>query len=426
MTIGVLLLAFIVLVIIGVPLAYALAGASLLYLGLFSPDYLTIVPQRIWAGTNSFVIIAMPLFILMGELMNRGGITKRIIDFCIYLVRPFKGGLGEVNVIASMIFGGISGSSVADTSALGSVLIPEMVKRGYSEKIAAGITVASSTMGMIIPPSVPMLMFAMISSESVAGLFLAGLMPGLLIGLSQTILVYFISKRKNLHPPRDKFNPMHFRHTMADGTLAVLMPVAIILVVTFGIATASESAGIAVLYAFILGMIIYRQLKFKDVFPSLKRTVATSSSVMIVIGCSMIFSWIMGIEQIPQKTADFLIGLNLSKDALLLVIAAIIIFLGMFLDVTPMIILITPILLPIIRQIGVSGYQFGAMMIVGTAIGLVTPPIGMCLNAGSKVCNLSIIEIFKGAAPYLICNITVLLLVTLVPEISTWLPSVLM
>ena len=426
MTIGILLIAFILLIILGVPLAYALGGASLLYLGIVSPDFLNIVPQRIWAGTNSFVIIAMPLFILMGELMNRGGITKRIIDFSMYLVKPFKGGLGEVNVIASMIFGGISGSSVADTSALGSVLIPEMVKRGYSEKIAAGITVASSTMGMIIPPSVPMLMFAMISSESVAGLFLAGLIPGLLIGITQTVLVYIISKRKGLHPPREKFNPAHFRHTMKDGSLAVLMPVVIILVVTFGIATASESAGIAVLYAVLIGMIVYRQLKCKDIFPSLKRTVITSSSVMIVIGCSMIFSWIMGVEQIPQQTAAFLLGLNLSKELLLLVIVGIIILLGMFLDVTPMIILITPILLPIMKQIGVSGYQFGAMMIVGTAIGLVTPPIGMCLNAGSKVCGLSIIEIFKGAAPYMICNIIVLLLVTLVPEISTWLPNALM
>jgi tripartite ATP-independent transporter DctM subunit len=417
---------FLILVILGVPLAYALGGASLIYLGIYSPDFLVIIPQRIWSGTNSFVIIAMPLFIMMGEFMNRGGITRRIIDFSLYLVRPFKGGLGEVNVVASMIFGGISGSSVADTSALGSVLIPEMVKRGYSERLSAGITVASSTMGMIIPPSVPMLMYAMISSESVGGLFLAGLIPGLLIGITQLVLVYFVSRRKKLHPPVLKFDPKHFRHTITDGSLAILMPLVIVVVVTFGIATASESAAIAVLYAAVLGMLVYRQMKAKDVFPSLKQTVITSSSVMLVIGCSMIFSWIMGVEQIPMITANFLLGLNISANVLLLIIVAIILFIGMFLDVTPVIILITPILLPIVKQLGVSGLQFGAMMIVGCAIGLVTPPIGMCLNACSKVSRLSIIEIFQGAAPFIICNIIVLLLVTFVPEISTWLPGILM
>jgi tripartite ATP-independent transporter DctM subunit len=426
MTIYILLIAFIALVIIGVPLAYSLGGASLLYLLLVSPNELIIIPQRIWSGTNSFVIIAMPLFILMGEFMNRGGITKRIIDFAMYIVRPIRGGLGEVNVVASMIFGGISGSSVADTSALGSVLIPAMMERGYPKRVAAGITVASSTMGMIIPPSVPMLMFAMISNQSVGGLFMAGLIPGAMIGLTQIALVYIISKRKKYHPVIQKFNPSHFWHTMAGGSLAVLMPVVIILVVSFGVATASESAGVAVLYALILGFLVYRQLKLKDVFPAIRRTAITSSSVMIVIGCSMIFSYIMGTEQIPKKVADILLGMNLSKEALLLIVVGIIVFLGMFLDVTPMIILTTPILLPIMKQIGVSGYQFGAIMIVGTAIGLVTPPIGMCLNAGSKVCGLSILEIFKGAAPYLICNITVLLLVTYIPELSTWLPSILM
>ena len=374
MSIAILLIAFVILICLGVPLAFALGGASLLYLGITAPDFLAIVPQRIWSGTNSFVIIAMPLFILMGEFMNRGGITRRIIDSSLYLVRPFRGGLGEVNVVASMIFGGISGSSVADTSALGSVLIPEMVKRGYSERLAAGITVASSTMGMIIPPSVPMLMYAMVSSESVGALFLAGLIPGLLIGVSQTVLVYIISKRKNLHPPLEPFDPKHFWHTAKDGSLAVLMPLVIIAVVTFGIATASESAGIAVLYALILGMLVYRQMKGKDIFPAIKRTVLTSSSVMLVIGCSMIFSWILGVEQIPTITADFLLGLQLAQPVLLLIIVGIILFMGTFLDVTPIIILITPILLPIMREVGVSGLQFGAMMIVGTAIGLVTPP----------------------------------------------------
>ncbi len=426
MEIAILLIVFIILLLLRVPLAFALAGSSLLYMGLFSPDFLIIIPQRIWAGTNSFVIIAMPLFILMGELMNRGGITKRIIDFSLYTVKPFRGGLGEVNVVASMIFGGISGSSVADTSALGSVLIPEMQLRGYSEKLAAGITVASSTMGMIIPPSVPMLMYAMVSSVSVGALFLAGLIPGLLIGITQLVLVYIISKRKKLHPKKEPFDRKHFTKTMRDGSLAMLMPIVVILVVSFGVATASESAAIACLYALIVGMLIYKELKVKDLMPSIRRTVITSSSVMLVIGTSMIFSWILGVEQIPRITADILIGLDVPRWVLLLIIDAIILILGAFIDVTPVIILITPILLPIMNLIGVDSLQFGAIMIVGCAIGLVTPPIGMCLNAGAKVSNLSITEIFVAAAPFIICNIIVLLLVTFIPELSCWLPSLLM
>lgn len=426
MEIAVLLIIFVILLLLKVPLAFSLAGSSLLYMALFSPEFMVIIPQRIWSGTDSFVIIAMPLFILMGELMNHGGITKRIIDFSLYLVRPIRGGLGEVNVVASMIFGGISGSSVADTSALGSVLIPAMQQRGYSEKLATGITVASSTMGMIIPPSVPMLMYAMVSNQSVGALFMAGMIPGLLIGITQLVLVYIISKRKNLHPPKMKFDQKHFARTMRDGSLAVLMPVVVIVVVTIGIATASESAGIACLYAIVLGFFIYRELKVKDFKPILKRTVLTSSSVMLIIGASMIFSWILGVEKIPTIVAEFLLTLNVSKWVLLLIIDLLILFAGTFIDVTPIIILIAPILLPVVVKLGLSPLQFGAIMIVGCAIGLVTPPIGMCLNAGAKVSKLSIIEIFKAAAPFIICNVIVLLLVTYVPAISTWLPSMFM
>ncbi len=426
MGIAVLLIVFIVLLLLRVPLGFALAGSSLLYMGLFTPEYMIIVPQRIWAGTNSFVIIAMPLFIMMGELMNRGGITKRIIDFSLYTVRPFRGGLGEVNVVASMIFGGISGSSVADTSALGSVLIPEMKKRGYSEKLATGITVASSTMGMIIPPSVPMLMYAMVSDQSVGALFLAGLIPGVLIGVTQIVLVYIISKKKKLHPPKTDFDRKHFTHTMRDGALAVLMPLVIIVVVTFGIATASESAGIACLYALLIGFLIYRELKFKDIKPVIKRTVLTSSSVMLIVGTSMIFSWILGIEKIPTIVASFLLDMNVSTWTLLLIIDFLILFAGTFIDVTPIIILVAPILLPVVQSLGMDPLQFGAIMIVGCAIGLVTPPIGMCLNAGAKVSKLSITEIFVAALPFIICNVIVLLLVTFVPGISMWLPTLLM
>jgi tripartite ATP-independent transporter DctM subunit len=240
------------------------------------------------------------------------------------------------------------------------------------------------------------------------------------------VLVYVISKKKNLHPLKTKFDRGHFLHTMRDGSLAVIMPVVVILVVTLGVATASESAGIACLYALIIGMLVYKELKPKDLIPVVKKTVITSSSVMLVIGASMIFSWILGVEQIPKITADFLINLNVPRWVLLLIIDLIILFIGTFVDVTPVIILITPILLPVMTSLGISPLQFGAIMIVGCAIGLVTPPIGMCLNAGSKVSKLSITEIFKAALPFIICNVIVLLLVTFIPELSVWLPGLVM
>lgn len=426
MTILILIGVFLLLVMLGVPVAFSIGASSLFYLGLYRPEFINMLPQRIWSGTNSFVIIAMPLFVLAGELMNRGGITKRIIDFSLYLVRPFRGGLGEVNVVASMIFGGISGSSVADTSALGSVLIPQMVKKGYSKGIAAGITVASSTMGMIIPPSIPMLMYAMVSGESVGSLFLAGLIPGILIGISQIITVYIISKKKGYHPEYKEFDMKHFTHTMKDGTLAIIMPVIIVVSVSCGIATASESAGIAVLYALILGLFIYKELKVKDIFQIVKRTVLTSSSIMIIVGFSMIFTWILAVEQVPLVVADLFLNLEINRTWILIILVLIILFIGTFIDVAPAILLVVPILLPVMQGLGVGGLQFGAIMITGCAIGLVTPPIGMCLNACTKVCNMSIIKIFKNALPFMVCNLIVLLLVTFVPAISTWLPSLFM
>lgn len=420
-----LIIIFLILVIIGVPIAYSVGAASLFYLALYAPQYLGMLPQRVWSGTNSFVIMAMPLFVLAGELMNGGGITKRIINFSLYLVRPFRGGLGEVNVVASMIFGGISGSSVADTSAIGGVLIPEMTAKGYPKGFSAGVTVASSTMGMIIPPSIPMLMYAMVSGESVGALFLAGLVPGILIGLSQMATVYVISKKNGYHPEHTTFDKKHFTGTMKDGFLAMMMPVIIVLAVSTGMATATESAAVAAFYALIIGALVYRELKFKDLYGMLKRTFLTSSSIMLIVGFSMIFSWVLAVEQVPKMVADLFLNLDLNRNWILLILVIIILIIGTFIDVAPALLLVVPILLPVMKGLGVDGLQFGAMMITGCAIGLVTPPIGMCLNAATKICKMQITDIFKEAAPFIACNFVVLLLVTYIPAISTWLPSLL-
>lgn len=419
------LLAFLIFfAVLGTPLAFSIGASCLSYIQVHNPAFLQMLPQRVWGGVFSFIMVAMPLFMLAGELMNTGGITKRIVDFSMYLVRPIKGGFGEVNVLASMIFGGISGSSVADTSALGSIEIPAMEKRGYPSKFAAGVTVASSTMGMIIPPSVPMLVYAMISGASVGKLFIAGLVPGVFIGVSQFLMVYIISAKNGYHPKHEPFVFKAFVKSMIFGLPALLMPLVIVIFVSFGICTASESAGIAVLYALIVGFFLYKELTVKDVIAALKKTLISSSSVMIIIGFTTIFTWLLTMANIPTIIANFFLSMNLPAWGYALLFDVLILMIGTFIDVSPAILLLTPILLPIMKQVGITDLQFGAMIITGLAIGLVTPPVGMCLNACTKINHMPIMEIFKGALPFVICNLIVLVLISICPALTTWLPSI--
>lgn len=421
----ILLVLLIFFAALGVPLAFAIGASCVTYITTNAPTFITMMPQRIWNGAYSELMIAMPLFMLAGELMNTGGITKRIINFCLQLLRPFHGGLGEVNIVASMIFGGISGSSVADTSALGSILIPAMEEQGYPPASSAGITVASSTMGMIIPPSTPMIVYSMISGASVGALFMAGAVPGILIGLTQLIVVFIISHKKRWHPKLEPFDSKVFLHAILSGIPALLMPLFIIVCVSFGICTASESAGAAVLYAMIIGFFVYKELTWKAVWNALKKTLISSSSIMLIIGFTTIFTWVLTMQKIPQIVAGFFISLNMPAWGIAIVFCIMILMIGAFIDVSPAILLLTPIMLPVMQSYGFSSLQFGAMMITGLAIGLVTPPVGMCLNACNKINRMPVISIFKGALPYVICNIIVLLAISLWAPLTTWLPLLL-
>ncbi len=425
MAIVFLLIGLIAFAAIGVPLAFSIGASCITYLSVARPMFLSMMPQRIWNGVYSELMIAMPLFMLAGELMNTGGITKRIIHFCMELLRPIRGGLGEVNIVASMIFGGISGSSVADTSALGSILIPAMEKEGYPPDASAGITVASSTMGMIIPPSTPMVVYAMISGASIGALFMAGAVPGILIGLTQLILVYVISHRKGWHPKKTAFSAQRFWKAIFSGIPALLMPLFIIVCVSFGICTASESAGVAVLYSMIVGFFIYKELTWKDVWNALKKTLISSSSVMIIIGFSSIFTWVLTIQKVPDMVANFFMSMNVPAWGIALMFDALILIIGTFIDVSPAILMLTPIMLPVMQSYGFTALQFGAMLITGLAIGLVTPPVGMCLNACNKINRMPIIAIFKGALPYITCNVLVLIAISVIPALTTWLPALL-
>ena len=421
----ILLVLLIFFAVLGVPLAFAIGASCVTYISTNTPAFMSMVPQRIWNGVFSELMIAMPLFMLAGELMNTGGITKRIINFCLQILKPFHGGLGEVNIVASMIFGGISGSSVADTSALGSILIPAMEDLGYPKDASAGITVASSTMGMIIPPSTPMIVYSMISGASVGALFMAGAVPGILIGLTQLALVFWISHKKHWHPARTPFVAKEFFSAILSGIPALLMPVFIIVCVSFGICTASESAGVAVLYSILVGFFIYRELTWKDVWNALKKTLISSSSIMIIIGFTTIFTWVLTMQRVPDRVAAFIMGLNMPSWGIPLMFDVMILLIGTFIDVSPAILLLTPIMLPVMESYGFSALQFGAMMITGLAIGLVTPPVGMCLNACNKINKMPIVDIFKGALPYVTCNVIVLIAISLWEPLTTWLPLML-
>ena len=417
-----LLLGLVVFAAIGVPLAFAIGASCISYMSVSTPMFLSMIPQRVWNGVYSELMIAMPLFMLAGELMNVGGITNRIINFCMAILKPIRGGLGEVNIVASMIFGGISGSSVADTSALGSILIPAMQKEGYPADASAGITVASSTMGMIIPPSTPMVVYSMVSGGSVGALFMAGAVPGILIGLTQLVLAYIISARKGWHPAREKFDAKQFWKAVLAGIPALLMPLFIIVCVSGGVCTASESAGVAVLYSVLVGFFIYRELKWADIWTALKKTLISSSSIMIIIGFTQIFTWMLTMGNVPQIVANFFLSLNMPYWGVAIVFDILILIIGTFIDVSPAILLLTPIMLPVMNSYGFSTLQFGAMMITGLAIGLVTPPVGMCLNACNKINRMPIIDIFKGALPYVICNVIVLICISVFLGLTTALP----
>ena len=433
----ILLLSLLVFLFLGVPIAYSLGLSALCYFVVHEPGLMVVMPQRLMAGMDSFALIALPLFIFMGQLMNASGITGRLINYCMLLVGRFRGGLGLVNVSSSMLFGGISGSSVSDTASIGSILIPEMKRRGYPERFAAGLTVASSTMGMIIPPSIPIVLFAVTAQESVGKLFLGGLIPGLMVGLFQIVFTLWISARKNFPKEDSKFVIQTLLVETSRSALGVVwvviialailfLPVFVVGAVVFGVATATESAGLGVFYAIVIGCFLTRQLTREKFIMALRQSVLTSAKIMIIIAFSKLFIWILAYERLPDGLAEMVKGFDLSLFWLMLLMIVIILLAGTFIDVSPAILLLTPIFLPMVIAAGGSPILFGVVLVVGLAIGACTPPVGNCLNVCSVISGLGIGTIFRGALPFLAANVLTLVLIVLFPSLVLWLPSLLM
>jgi tripartite ATP-independent transporter DctM subunit len=418
----VLIGSFILLMLLGMPVAYALGLAALI--GAMWIDLpLDAVMIQMASGVNKFSLLAIPCFVLAGAIMAEGGMSRRLVAFAGVLIGFVRGGLSLVNILASTFFGAISGSSVADTASIGSVLIPEMEKNGYPRPFATAVTVSGSVQAILIPPSHNAVIYSMAAggTVSVAALFMAGVFPGLLLGLCLAIYCLYVARKENY--PKGRVIPMKEALKICADAMWGLMTMGIILGgILSGVFTATESASIAVVWAFFVTMFIYRDYKWKDLPKLLHRTVKTVTIVMILIGFAASFGYIMTMMQIPLKITTLFTSFSSEAWVILACINIMLLVLGTLMDMAPLILILTPILLPVIKSIGIDPVHFGMIMMVNLGIGLITPPVGAVLFVGSAVAKLKIEQVVKAMKPFFVILLFVLMLVTYVPQISLWLP----
>ncbi len=420
----VLLGSFFVMIFLRFPIAYAV-GLSSVFCLLVQGGSLSEVCRLMVKGISSFSLMAVPFFITMGVLMGSGGISQKLIDLANSCVGWMRGGMAMVNIVASYFFGGISGSAAADTASLGSILIPMMVDQGYDADFSTAVTITSSCEGLLVPPSHNMVIYATTAGGiSVGSLFLAGYVPGALLAGCLMIGSYIISVKRN-YPKGEKFSIMNFLRQLSVSIWALLAIVIVVFGVVGGVFTATESAAIAVIYSLIVSVFIYKGLNWKGVWNALEECVNTLSIVMILIATSAVFGNCLTMLHVPELAANAIIGLTSNKIIIALLLNLILLVLGCIMDMAPIILIATPILLPIAQQIGIDPIQFGIMVILNCGIGLLTPPVGAVLFIGSAVAKLPMEKVVKATLPFYICMILALLLITFIPGISLWLPSVL-
>lgn len=421
-----LICSLILFMAMGIPVGFSMGASGLVYFLVYQPALISVLPARIYAGMDSSVMLSLPLFIIMGHLMNHGGLTSRLISFCMLFVGRLRGGLGMVSVMSSMIFGGISGSSVSDAASIGQVMIPAMTNKGYPVRTSAGLIAASSTMGMIIPPSIPMVIYAFAATESVGKLFLGSLIAGVLVGVCMMGIMLFLAHKRQYPRETVALTRASIRFACMEGLPALIMPLIVIGSVVSGIATATESAAVGAVYALLVGLFVYKGLTWRVIPGLFKESILSSANVMIIIAFSGVFTWILALEHVTEAVGLLFMQMHFTPLIALLVVDVIILAIGFFVDVSPAILLLTPVFLPPLKLLGISPIQFGAVLITGLAVGLVTPPVGMCLNVCASVSGQSIINVFRGAVPFLLANVLVLLLITFFPALTTWLPNLLM
>jgi tripartite ATP-independent transporter DctM subunit len=417
---------FLVLMILRVPITYSLASVSIVT-AIYLKIPLMAVVQQMVQGVRSFSLLAIPFFIIAGEMMGQGGIARKLIELANVFVGRIRGGLAMVNCVDSMFFGGISGSAVADVASTGSIIIPMMKLKGYDEDFSVAITVASSTQGVIIPPSHNMILYSMAAGGvSVGRLFLGGYIPGISLGIGMMIISYFIAKKRN-YPKEAKVPFKDAVKIFKDAFLGLMTAVIIMGGVISGIFTATESAAIAVVYAFFITFFVYKEIPLKAMKGILYNSLKTLSMVMALIAAASAFGWLMAYLRIPAKATQLILSVSTNKYVILLLINVLLLVLGCIMDMAPLILICTPILYPVVvTSLGLSPVHFGIIMMINLAIGLCTPPVGSALFVGCAVGKVSIEKVTKALMPYYFSMVAVLFLVTYIPEITMFLPNLIM
>ena len=408
------------LLVAGAPVAVALGVSSLFFIATSGMPSLVVLHNMV-NGINSFPLIAVPFFIMAGHLMNTAGITTKIFTFARATVGWMHGGLGHVNVGASVIFAGMSGAAVADAGGLGNIEIKAMREAGYDTDFSVGITAASSTIGPIIPPSLPLVVYGVIADTSIGQLFAAGLIPGIIMALALMAMVGVYSRMRS-YPRDDRFKLRVFLVTFADALLPLFTPIIIVGGILSGMFTPTEAAIAAVAYSLFLGLALYRTLDLKSILRVSMETIETTASIMMIVVASAIFAWILTANQVANLFAQQLLGLTEDPTMILLIIMGIVLFVGCFMETIAAITILTPVLLPVAMQIGIDPVHFGVILILNLMIGLLTPPVGMVLYVLSKVAAVPFERCVIATAPFLVPLIAVLLLLSFVPSLSMWLP----
>lgn len=421
MIVGIFFLTLIVLMLFGVPVAYSLGIASAGYM-LATGTSLAMIAQRMVNGANSFTMLAIPFFFMAGELMNISGVTDKIIIMAKALVGHLRGGLAQVNIVASVFFAGVSGSATADTAALGSSLIPAMVKEGYDLDFSAAITVASSCVGPIIPPSITLVLYGILSGTDVARLLIAGVIPGLVVAGTQMIYTHFYSVKMD-YPSYPKATPREVGKAVTSGFSALMMPVIIIGGTMTGVFTPTESAAIAVLYGIFIGFFVYRNITVSKFYDSLKRVGVASMNNMFILAAASCFSWVLTMSKAPDMLVEVMLGISSNKYVLICLILALLIFIGFFMQASQALVVLTPILMPVINAIGVDPVHFGLIMVVTLTFGGCTPPVGSMLFVVNSITRMGFARLTRAMLPLYIPLIIAILIITFIPQVSLFLPN---
>ncbi|MBW1974244.1 MAG: TRAP transporter large permease [Deltaproteobacteria bacterium] len=418
----VLLISLFVFFLLNVPIALSIALASLLAFHAHGDLPLMMVIQRLYAGVDSFPLMAVPLFMYAGLLMEAGGISRRVVDLAEATVGWLPGGLTAVTIVSAMFFAGISGSAAADAAAVGSILIPAMIQRGYDPKLASAVMASGGSLGVVIPPSIPMIIFGFLTGASIGKLFAAGILPGIVIGISLIALSVFIAWRGGMKDITS-FSVSKFVRALWEAKWALGAPVVILGGILGGIFTATEAAAVATAYALIVGLFIHRELKIEQLPGIFIKATLTASTILFIISTASVFSWLMAIEDIPGKIAVHILGITRNPIVLILIVNAILLLAGTFVETTAALILFVPVIMPLVPDLGVDMIQLGVIVVVNLAIGMLTPPLGICLLVSCSIAGIRLEEIIRRIWAFLMVLILNLLLITFWKPLTMWIPG---